>query len=121
MTRYALRYPVKPGSADELAAAIAAGGDPQPPPGVPTKLRATSVFRRGEDIVRVMDIDGTLDEAIEVLAGSPAIQAMGRQLRGLLTKEYDLATPAGVRRFFSDNLMTTVTERAADDAELVAP
>jgi hypothetical protein len=113
MTRYALRYPLKPGAADRLAASIAASGDPTPPPGIPNPLLSTSVFQHGDDIVRVFDIDGELDDIVALLAGSPAVQHMGNQMAGLLVEDYDLGSPSGLRRFFTDNLMRTVTDRVA--------
>jgi hypothetical protein len=115
MSRYALRYPLKPGTAERLAAAIAASGDPTPPPGVPNPLLSTSVFRHGDDLVRVVDVDGELDDVVDLLAGSPAVHHMATQMAGLLIQDYDLSTPAGLRQFFADNLMTTVTDRVAGE------
>jgi hypothetical protein len=109
--RYALLYPARPGKADDLVAALAAGGDPSPPPGAPNLLRSTTVFRHGDDVVRIFEIDGDIDLVVRVLAESKALHHMNRQLDGLLRVDYDLTDPDGVRRFFADNLMTTVTDR----------
>jgi hypothetical protein len=118
MARYALLYPIKTDKADIAEKVLAGSADPPLSAGE-TKLRNTSVFRQNDAIVRVMEIDGSLEDAVEMLSQATAVHDVGRHMARIFEGEYDFTTLDGLRQFFADNLMTTVTDRRAG-AESVA-
>jgi hypothetical protein len=111
-TRHALRYPVRPGKEDLAATVLAAAADPPLRIGG-TTLLSTSVFRKGATLVRIFEIDGTLPELVAGLAESVEVADVGRAMAALFAGPYDFTTRAGLDRFFTGNLMTTLTDRTA--------
>jgi hypothetical protein len=109
--RFALLYPFKPGKAAEGEAAFREGGRPPLSAGGATKLRSTTVFRKGDVVVRVLEIEGDLDEAIEHMVRATELSNVGEALRPLLDDSVDLTTPDGLRRFFREQMMDIVTDR----------
>ncbi|GAA2150005.1 SchA/CurD-like domain-containing protein [Actinomadura napierensis] len=110
--RHALLYPVKPGMADVAARVLAAAEDPPLQAGA-TTLCSTSVFRKGDVLVRVFEIDGDVGELVAGLAQAVEVHEVGRRMAGLFDGAYDFTTAAGLEKFFTDNLMATVTDRRA--------
>ncbi|KOV82426.1 SchA/CurD-like domain-containing protein [Nocardia sp. NRRL S-836] len=113
MNRYALTFPVRPGS--EAAVAEILGGYAGPPPGRPQAARPlldrTSVFMVGPVVVRVVDITCPPGEAIRHLAAQPQIQAVEQRLRPHLVQDRDLSDPDGRRRFLAGSVMRLVASR----------
>jgi hypothetical protein len=112
-TRHALLYPVLPGRGDLAADAVREAGDPPPRAGGSTALVSTTVFRRNDVIVRVFELTGSFDEAVEHLVKAAALHQAGRAMREVLDPAVDLTTERGLRGFFTDHLMTVVTDRRA--------
>lgn len=119
-SRHALLYPVRPGHGDEVDAVVRGGGDPPPQAGErpggsppPIVLLGTTVFRKGDLVVRMFEIDGALDDAAEHLSRSGALLQAGRQLQHLLDTGVNLSTSEGMRRFLREQSMTVVTDRVA--------
>jgi hypothetical protein len=112
MPRFALLYPMKPGTGGAADPAFQMGGDPPPQAGG-TKLRSTTVFRKGDTVVRVFEIDGTLEEAIEHLVRASALMNVGERLGPMLDTDIDLTTEDGLRRWFSEQMMEIITHREA--------
>lgn len=110
--RYALLYPFRPGAAEEAEDLFRAGGDPPPRSDGGTRLLATTVFRRGDSVVRTFEIDGDLHEAIEHLVKAAALSDLGAKLGPFLADGVDLGTEEGLRAFFNDQLMEIVIDRA---------
>lgn len=110
MARYALLYPFKPGTGDAADEVFKMGGDPPPQAGA-TKLKSTTVFRKGDTVVRVFEIDGTLEEAVEHLVRASALMNVGERLGPMLDTDADLSTEDGLRQWFSDQMMTVLTHR----------
>lgn len=113
--RYALLYPFRPGKAAEAAAAFQQGQRPPLAAGGATKLRSTTVFRKDDVVVRVFEIDGDLDEAIEHMARATELSNVGEALAPLLDESVDLRTPEGLREFFRSQMMEVVTDRPPVD------
>jgi hypothetical protein len=111
MPRYALLYPFKPGKAAEAIKAFQEGGDPPPQAGATTRLRSTTVFRKGDVVIRIIEMDGDLEEAIEHLVRVSILFDVGKELKPLLDERVDLTTEAGLRRFFTDQMMEVITHR----------
>jgi hypothetical protein len=114
-TRHALRYPIVPGKADIATVVMRTAADPPLVMG-DTTLLSTSVFRKGDTIVRIFEIDGTVPELVAGLAESVQVADVGRAMANLFAGPYDFTTRAGLNHFFGDNLMTTVTDRTAAEA-----
>ncbi|WP_158848659.1 SchA/CurD-like domain-containing protein [Saccharothrix deserti] len=113
MNRYALTFPVRPGS--EATVAEILSGYAAPPAGRPEAalplLDRTSVFMAGTVVVRVVDITCPPAEAIRHLAGQPQIRAVEEQLRPYLAEDRDLSDAAGRRRFLATSVMRVVANR----------
>ncbi|ANZ39712.1 hypothetical protein BBK82_30365 [Lentzea guizhouensis] len=111
MNRYALTFPVRPGSEAAVAEILAdyAG----PPPGRPQAARPlldrTSVFMVGPVVVRVVDITCPPEVAIRHLAAQPQIQAVEQRLRPHLVQDRDLSDDDGRRRFLAGSVMRLVS------------
>lgn len=110
MPRYALLYPVKPEKADIAEKIFVGSGDPPLREGG-VRLHSTSVFSKDGLFVRVIDLDGDLSDAVEMLSRATAVHDVGRQMAQVFEGDYDFSALDGLRSFFADNLMTTVTDR----------
>ncbi|WP_158566847.1 SchA/CurD-like domain-containing protein [Actinomadura craniellae] len=106
-TRHALRYPVRPDRMDRAAAFLAGPGDLAR---VDT-LHGASVFRQGDDVlVGVFEIGGDIDGFVEDLARAVPVGA-AREMAEIFEAPGDFATAEGRRKFYTESLMTTVTDR----------
>lgn len=115
VSRHALFYPLRPGTGAAADSVFLAGGDPPPNAGR-THLLSTTVFRHGDNVVRLFEIAGDLDEAIEHLVRAAELQQAGRGLAAFLADGTDIRDEHGLRRFFTDQLMTVVTDRRVAEA-----
>jgi hypothetical protein len=115
VTRHALLYPLRPGTGAAADAVFTGGGDPPPQAG-DTRLLSTTVFRHEDTVVRMFEIVGDLDEAIEHLVRAAALQQVGGRLAPYLAEGVDISGEDGLRRFFREQLMTVVTDRRAAQA-----
>ena len=111
LSRFALAYPFKPGKAAEAESVFRQGGKPPLGAAGQTRLRSTTVFRKGDVVVRAFDIYGDLEAAIEHMARLTEVADVGERLKGLLEDRVDLTTPEGVRGFFREQMMDIVTDR----------
>jgi hypothetical protein len=96
----------------EAESIIVGGGDPPPQAASATRLLSTTVFRKGDIVVRVFEIEGSLEEAIEHMVRAAELSDAGRGLAPYLQEGHDLTTPDGLRAFFRDQMMEIVTHRA---------
>lgn len=112
VSRHALLYPLRPGTGDGADAVFQRGGDPPPQVGA-TRLWSTTVFRHGDTAVRLFEITGDLDEAIEHLVRASALQRAGRGLADFIDDSVDLTGEDGLRSFFHQQMMSVVTDRRA--------
>jgi hypothetical protein len=113
MERYALAFTVKPGTEQQVADILSSYGRPEAEIDEDTRLLGTTVFMRGNLVVRVLDIEGQLPTVMQHLAAQPEIQEAERQLTPYLEQERDMSTPEGARAFFINAMMTRVTHRTA--------
>jgi hypothetical protein len=112
-SRHALLYPIRPGREAAAAQVLTRAEDPPLRQGG-TMLLNTSVFVKGDVIVRVFGIDGSVDDLIDGLSEAIEVHNVGGRLAALFAGAYDFTTRTGLRAFFTDNLMTTITDRTAD-------
>jgi hypothetical protein len=112
-SRHAIVYPVRAGRGPEVDPIIQAGGDPPPQAAAATQLLGTTVFRKDDLVVRMFEIDGSLDDATDQLSRATPLLRAGMALKHLLDDRVDLTTEEGLRRFLADQSMTVVTDRIA--------
>ncbi len=112
VTRHALLYPLRPGTGAAADAVFQGGGDPPAQVGA-TRLQSTTVFRHGDTVMRLFEVTGDLDEAVEHLVRASALQTAGRGLAEHVEDGVDLTTADGLRAFFQRQLMSVVTDRRA--------
>jgi hypothetical protein len=110
--RYAILYPIKPGMGAQAEPIIKGGGDPPPQAATSTRLLATTVFRKDDIVVRMFEIEGDINEAIEHMVKAAELSDAGKGLAPFLQEGFDLTTADGLRAFFSDQLMEVVTDRS---------
>jgi hypothetical protein len=112
-SRHALVYPVLPGRGPEVDAIVQAGGDPPAAARAASPLLGTTVFRKDDLVVRMFEIDGSLEGASDQLTRATPLLQAGRALQHLLAGTTDLTTEAGLRAFLVEQSMTVVTDRVA--------
>ena len=114
--RFALLYPFRPGKAAEAEEFFRAGGDPPPQAPGGTRLISTTVFRKGDTIVRVFEIEGRLEDAVEQMVRAAELTDMGKTIQPLLVEGVDVTTEQGLRAWFQEQMMEIVTHRGAPGA-----
>ena len=115
MERYAISFTIKPGTEEEVAKILESYGRPEWEVDDDTRLLNTSIFMRGNLVVRVIDIEGDFVKVMRHLSEQPAIQEVERQLDPYLEVPRDLSTPDGARQFFASAIMRRVTHRVAGE------
>ncbi|GAA3383112.1 SchA/CurD-like domain-containing protein [Cryptosporangium minutisporangium] len=113
MQRHAITFRVKAESVDAVRELLANYEPPEWTAPDGTRLLGTSIFLKGDTVVRVMDIEGSLPSVMAHLAQQPSIQALERALDPHLAEPRDLSTPEGARAFFGAAMMEHVTTRVA--------
>jgi hypothetical protein len=118
--RYALTFPVRPGTEPEVRQILSAYPRPQTEIGDGARLLGTAVFLWGPRVVRMMDIEGPLPLVMRHLATQPAIRATEEALNPLLAEPRDLSDPGAAAAFFQRAMMRRVMHWAAGP-DLLAP
>ena len=115
MGRYALTFPVKPGSESAVAEIMSNYRGPAPGAALVSSsplLDRTSVFMAGPHVVRLVDIRCAPIEAIRHLRSQPQIQAVETLLQPHLLHGRDLSDEPGMRRFLVSAVMRVVVARS---------
>jgi hypothetical protein len=99
--RCALLYPVRAGCGEQLARLLADGA-----PTVPT-----TTFRRGDVVVRMLEVDGSAGDPLDQLARAESGAQAASALAGMLDTHADLTTEAGLRAFLEECRMELLTDR----------
>jgi hypothetical protein len=115
MERFALFFTIKPGKEKEVAEIFRNYGRPSAQASSETRLISTTVFMKGNIVVRVFDIDGKLEDAMAFLPQQEAIRKVEEKLNPLLEHPRDFAHPEDARRFFQQALMQRITHRVAGE------
>lgn len=113
--RIALRYPVRHGNGDEVAAVLAGGRPLALGSGDRTVLASTTVFQQGDVIIRLAEFVGGLDEAEAHLSRTVVGTPVAARLNELLESGWDLGAPDGFRRFFEEQRLSLVTDRRVEE------
>jgi SchA/CurD like domain len=109
--RHALLYPARPGRGADVAALLADA------PALPVQAQArttlahTAVYRRRDIVVRLIEVDGSVDEALDHLATVASRAPSAAKLAEMLDTDADLTTRSGFREFLDRASMTMLTDR----------
>jgi heme-degrading monooxygenase HmoA len=113
--RHAFFYPVKPDCGQAVAKMLGqldekAVGNPDSP------VAHSTVFLRGDTVVRVVDLRHPLEEVAQAAVGSTEprkLAALSKLLE--LGEDGDLRTERGLKKFLADRDMRLLTDRRAPD------
>jgi SchA/CurD like domain len=117
MTRFAIAFPIKPGSTESVVEILREYPRPDASIDEHTRLCRTTVFVHGNWIVRVNDIEGAVGRVMAHLSAQPEIQEVERRLNHHLAEARDLTNPEAAQAFYRRSVMTLLTERVAPEAQ----
>ena len=101
IVRHALTFTVKPGSESAVAEILANYSPPQAQVDATTRLCRTSLFMRGNRVVRAVEVTGDLGNAMRHVAAQPEVRAVEEAINPYLEQARDFSDPASVRAFFA--------------------
>jgi hypothetical protein len=118
-TWYALNYPLKAGSEDEVKELFRQGGRPafdvrDDSGQVVGRLLGTMAFVGKEMAVRVIEVEGPLMVVAAHMSRQPEVKEFERQLEEHLAQPRDMRSPGGAREFFRRASMECVLVRRHD-------
>jgi heme-degrading monooxygenase HmoA len=101
IVRHALTFTVKPGSESAVAEILANYGAPRAQVDPTTRLCRTSLFMRGNRVVRAIEVTGDLGNAMRHVAAQPEVRAVEEAINPYLEQARDFSSPTSVRAFFA--------------------
>lgn len=101
IVRHALTFTVKPGSEPAVAEILANYSPPRAEVDATTRLCRTSLFMRGNRVVRVVEVRGDLGNAMRHVAAQPEVRAVEEAINAYLEEPRDFSDPVSVRTFFA--------------------
>ncbi|AUG78304.1 Putative polyketide-based spore pigment synthesis protein [Kitasatospora sp. MMS16-BH015] len=112
--RHALTFTVKPGSEPEVARILSGYSSPAARVDDHTRLLRTSLFLRGNRVVRSVEVEGDLAAALRHVAAQPEVRAVEEAINPYLEQHRDLADPESARAFFMRAALPAVHHTAAE-------
>ncbi len=100
VVRHAVTFTVKPGHEQAAARVLASYVSPDPEVDAITRLHRTSLFMRGNRVVRAIEVIGDLGAALRHVASQPGVRAAEEALNPHLEEARDLDDPGAAREFF---------------------
>ncbi|MDR3036283.1 MAG: antibiotic biosynthesis monooxygenase [Kitasatospora sp.] len=113
VVRHALSFTVNPGAEAEAAELLAGDRSPQARVDDTTRLLRTSLFMRGNLVVRCVEVAGDLPTALRHVARQPGVRAVEEALNPHLEEDRDLDDPLSARDFFQRAALPAVHHHAA--------
>ncbi|MFF7636051.1 SchA/CurD-like domain-containing protein [Kitasatospora sp. NPDC008050] len=101
VVRHALTFTVKPGSERAVADILSGYRSPRAEVDRTTRLCRTSLFMRGNRVVRAVEVQGDLGNALRHVATQPEVRAVEEAVNPYLEEARDFADPASTRAFFA--------------------
>jgi len=101
IVRHALTFTIKPGSEQTVAGILADYRSPTARVDGTTRLCRTSLFMRGNRVVRAVEVEGDLGNALRHVAAQPEVRAVEEAINPYLEEARDLSDPASARAFFA--------------------
>lgn len=98
--RHALTFTVKPGSEQAVADILAGYTSPASQVDDTTRLVRTTLFMRGNQVVRSVEVVGDLVAALRHVAAQPEVRAVEEAINPYLEQARDLNDPLAARDFF---------------------
>ena len=112
ITRHALTFAVKPGSEQTVAGILAGYTSPAAKVDDTTRLVRTSLFMRGNQVVRSVEVSGDLVAALRHVAAQPEVRAVEEAINPYLEQARDLSDPLSARDFFLRAALPAVRHHA---------
>jgi hypothetical protein len=117
---FALMWTVRPGTEEEVVKLFESYGRPDheikdADGNIKGKLLATTIFMKGNVVIRAIEFEGSLIDVAPHMGRQPAIRELEEKLDAYIEKPRDMSTPEGARAFFLDSAMRTVVSRRWDD------
>jgi quinol monooxygenase YgiN len=113
IVRHALTFTVKPGSEQTVAGILADYRSPAARVDDTTRLRRTSLFMRGNRVVRAVEVEGDLGNALRHVAAQPEVRAVEEAINPYLEEARDLSDPSSARAFFARAALPAVHHAGA--------
>ena len=101
IVRHGLTFTVKPGTESAVADILANYSAPQAQVDATTRLCRTSLFMRGNRVVRAVEVTGDLGNAMRHVAAQPEVRAVEEAINPYLEQARDFGDPTSVRTFFA--------------------
>ena len=120
VVRHAITFTVRPGSERTVAGLLADYRSPRARVDDRTRLLRTSLFMRGNRVVRAVEVTGDLGNALRHVAAQPEIRAVEEAINPYLEEARDLSDPSSARAFFARAALPAVHHIAGGDVAGVA-
>ena len=101
IVRHGLTFTVRPGSEPAVAEILARYSPPQARVDATTRLCRTSLFMRGNRVVRAVEVTGDLGNAMRHVAAQPEVRAVEEAINPYLEEARDFSDPTSTRAFFA--------------------
>ncbi|MFF0296700.1 SchA/CurD-like domain-containing protein [Kitasatospora sp. NPDC004614] len=113
VVRHALSFTVRPGAEAKAAELLSGYRSPQARVDDTTRLLRTSLFMRGNRVVRCVEVAGDLVAALRHVAQQPEVRAVEQAINPYLEEHRDLDDPMAARDFFQRAAIPAVHHHAA--------
>ena len=110
LSRLAVKFPIPAGTAEQVARLLAGTGESSfPECDVFVRL---AIFAQGDStLVGIVTTDGTIDQSLDLLAGSPVVEELAGTWLGDSAPTVQSELTNRIRAELEANLMTTILER----------
>ncbi|BFV55446.1 SchA/CurD-like domain-containing protein [Kitasatospora sp. CMC57] len=115
VVRHALTFTVKPGSERKVTEILAGYTSPAAQVDERTRLLRTSLFMRGNRVVRSVEVAGDLAAALRHVAQQPEVRAVEEAINPYLEQARDLSDAESARSFFMRAALPAVHHVAAPE------
>jgi hypothetical protein len=117
---FAMMWKVRPGTEEEVIKLFESYGRPDPivtdaDGNVKGKLLGTTVFMKGNVVVRALEFEGSIVDLAPHMGRQPAIRELEDKLDPYIETPRDMSTPEGARAFFLETAMRPVISRRWDE------
>ncbi|MEY9928083.1 heme-degrading monooxygenase HmoA [Catenulispora sp. GP43] len=114
IVRHALTFTVKPGTEQTVAGILAGYTSPAAQVDETTRLVRTSLFMRGNQVVRSVEVVGDLVAALRHVAAQPEVRAVEEAVNPYLEEARDLNDPLAAKDFFMRAALPAVRHNTRD-------
>lgn len=113
--RGALLYPVRPGHGAAVQQVLSGGRELPVKADRTTALASTTVFRRDDEVIRLVEVAGDLDVGYAHVRATASRSPSTAQLVALLQAGFDLRTPEGFDAFLRECSLPVITDQRIED------